>query len=259
MDAVTEVLIDRSRDADKVTRMVLLSLAVHIVLVAAVALVPNRWNTPAETANVMTISLAGGAEGPLQGRNPMPGREVQQVAPESAKPRVVTPPAPPKPEMVEPVKTAKAAPRTAVKPEPKKDEPNRGRTPTQGTEVKQGAARANTQGAAIPWGGLATGGGGVPGAYTDFGDFCCPEYLTAMTRLIYANWQQKQGVDGTSLVKFTVRRDGTIADIEIEQGSNQYLNLASQRAIAQTRRVPPLPAAFTPSQLTVHLVFQYKR
>jgi TonB family protein len=258
MDAVTEVLVDRSRGADRVARMVLVSLAAHVAALAAVAFVPSRWNTPAETANVMTISLAG-AEGPIQGRNPIAGREIQQVAPESAKPRADIAPARARPEMVEPVKTAKAAPKTPVKPQPKKEEPNRGRTPTQGAEVKQGAARANTGGAAIPWGGLATGGGGAPGAYTDFADFCCPEYLQTVKRLVYGNWQQRQGVDGTSLVKFTIRRDGSIAGVEIEQGANQFLNLASQRAIEQTRRLPPLPDAFTPNQLTVHLVFQYKR
>lgn len=258
MDAVTEVLIDRSRGADKLARMVVVSLALHAAFIAGIAFMPDGWSTPEETANVMTISLAG-ADGPIQGRNPIAGREVQQVAPESAKPRTDIAPARPKPEMVEPVKTAKPAPKAVVKPEPKKDEPNRGRTPTQGTEVKQGAARADTQGVAIPFGGLATGGGGAPGAFTDYADFCCPEYLQTIKRLIYGNWQQRQGVEGTNLVKFTIRRDGSIADIEIEQGANQFLNLASQRAILQTRRVPPLPDAFTPSQLTVHLVFQYRR
>jgi outer membrane biosynthesis protein TonB len=258
MDAVTEVLVDRSRDADKVTRMVLVSLAAHVAVLTVVALVPSRWNTPAETVNVMTIALAG-ADGPIQGRNPIAGREIQQVAPAAAKPRTDIAPARANPEMVEPVKTAKPAPKSAVKPEPKKDEPNRGRTPTQGTEVKQGAARANTGGAAIPWGGLATGGGGTPGAYTDFADFCCPEYLQTVKRLIYGNWQQRQGVVGSSLIKFTIHRDGAIDAVEIEQGANQFLNLASQRAILQTQRLPPLPDAFTRNQLTVHLVFQYKQ
>ena len=58
---------------------------------------------------------------------------------------------------------------------------------------------------------------------------------------------------------FTIRRDGTIVDVAAEQGSNQFLNMASQRAILVTQRVPPLPAAFTPPQLKLHLVFQYQR
>lgn len=162
--------------------------------------------------------------------------------------------------MVEPVKAAKPEPKAAARPEPKKEEPQlRGSKPTQGAEVKAGSAKVDTQGAIPFGGGLATGGAGLPGAYTDYADFCCPEYLKTMSTLIYGNWQQKQGQDGSNVLTFTVRRDGTIVDVKVDQGSNQFLNLASQRALVVTRQLPPLPAAFTPDQLIVHLVFQYKR
>ena len=258
MDAVTEVLLDRTREADRLTRMMILSLAAHAAVITVITFAPALRNAPPASANVMTISIAG-PPGPIQGRNPMAGRQVQEAVPETAKPRAVTPPAPPKPEMVEPAKTAKPAPKAAAKPEPKKEEPARSRTPSQGAEVKPGDARADTRGAAIPFGGLATGGGGMNNAYTDFGDFCCPEYLTTMTRLIYGNWQAKQGVEGSNVVRFVVMRDGTIADVTVEQGANQFLNMASQRALALTKQLPPLPAAFTGNQLTVHLAFQYRR
>lgn len=258
MDAVTEVLLDRTREADRLTRMMILSLAAHAAVITIITFAPALRSAPPANANVMTISIAG-APGPIQGRNPMAGRAVQEAVPETAKPRAVTPPAPPKPEMVEPVKTAKPAPKAAAKPEPKKEEPARSRTPSQGAEVKPGDARADTKGAAIPFGGLATGGGGMNNAYTDFGDFCCPEYLTTMTRLIYGNWQAKQGVEGSNVVRFVVKRDGTISDVTVEQGANQFLNMASQRALALTKQLPPLPAAFTGNQLTVHLAFQYRR
>ena len=258
MDAVTEVLLDRSREADTLTRMVIVSLAAHAAVVSALAFAPAWQHTAPDNSRVMTISLAG-AEGPIQGRSPMAGRQVQQAVPDTAKSRNITPPAPPKPEMVEPIKTAKPAPKAVTKPEPKKDEPLRGRTPSQGAEVKPGDARADTKGAAIPFGGLATGGGGVPGAYTDYADFCCPEYLQTMTRLIYGNWQQKQGQAGVTKVKFVIQRDGSITDIAIEQSAGPFLDLASQRALEQTRRLPPLPAPFTNPRLTVHLEFQYKQ
>ena len=61
------------------------------------------------------------------------------------------------------------------------------------------------------------------------------------------------------MIMFVIRRDGSIVDIKAEQGNNQLLNLAAQRAVVVTQRVPPLPAAFTPPQLTLHLVFQYQR
>jgi len=260
MDAVTEVLLDRARAADTVSRMVVLSLILHGLAITAVTVLPRQWASPApDNRRVMVISLAG-APGPIQGRNPISAKPVQEAVPETAKPKNEAPPALSKPEMIEPVKSARPEPK-AARAEPKKEEPQlHGRTPTKGVEVKQGSARVETHSTAqTQFGGLATGGGGVPGAYTDYADFCCPEYLQQMTRMIYGNWQQRQGQDGSNIVKFTIRRDGTITDVQVEQGANQFLNLASQRALAVTRQLPPLPAAFTGDHLNVHLVFQYKR
>jgi outer membrane biosynthesis protein TonB len=260
MDAVTEILIDRSQQADKVTRMVIVSLIAHAALITAIAFAPSRWgSTPVDNSHVMTISL-GGAPGPKQGKNPISDKPIQEAVPDTVKPRNEAPPALVKPEMIEPVKTAKPEPRTAAKPEPKKDVPQlHGSKPTQGSEVKAGPAKVETHGAAIPFGGLSTGGGGAGAAYTDYANFCCPEYLTNVTELIRKNWNSKQGQDGSSVVSFSIRRDGSIVDVKVDQGGNQILNLASQRAILLTQRVPPLPAAFTPEELTLHIAFQYQR
>jgi outer membrane biosynthesis protein TonB len=260
LDAVTEILLDRSREADKVTQMVVVSLAAHAVLIGAFAFLPSRWAPPTvDNARVMTISL-GGAPGPVQGRTPISAKPIQEAIPQTVKPNAEAPPALAKPEMIEPVKTAKPEPRAAARPEPKKDVPQlHGSKPTQGAEVKAGSAKIETHGAAIPFGGLATGGGGAGQAYTDYADFCCPEYLKTVTTLIQRSWNSKQGLDGSAVIKFSIRRDGSIADVIVEQGINQILNMASQRAILVTQRVPPLPAAFTPDHLTLHLVFQYQR
>src|SRR5829696_7727164 len=260
MDAVTEILLERSQQAERLSRMVVLSMIAHGALITALAFAPGMRRTPADNAPVMTISLAGGAPGPDQGRTPMSNVPVQQVAPDAAK---ITPTPPPlaKPEMVIPEKTAKPEPKSTVKPDPKQETQQlHGRKPTQGAEVRPGDAKVETRGAAIPFGGLGTRSGGASGsATTDYADFCCPEYLRTVTDLIRRNWNQKQGQDGLSVIKFTIRRDGTIADVVPEEGSNQLLNLASQRAVLITQRVPPLPAAFTPPQLVVHLGFQYQR
>ena len=260
MDAVTEVLLDRARVTENISRMVVVSLLLHGVLLTALVVVPHVLQTPTESKNVMTITL-GGAPGPVQGRLAISAKAVQEAAPDVAKPKTDTPPALSKPEMVEALKTAKPLPKSAAKPEPKKEPtPLHGSKPTQGPEVKPGIARVETHGAAIPFGGLATNAGGGGGsAVTDVKDFCCPEYLTTVTNLIRQNWQQKQGQDGSSVVAFTIHRDGTLTDVSVEQGPNQLLNLASQRAIVVTRHVPPLPAAFTGDHLTVHLAFQYQR
>jgi TonB family protein len=260
MDAVTEILIDRSREVDALSRTVVLSLAAHAALIALLIVLPAGWGASVpDNRQVMTISI-GGAPGPRQGINPISAKPVQQVAPDAPKPNTQAPPALARPEMIEPVRTAKPQPRTTARTEPRKEEPQlHGRTPTTGPKVEQGAARVETHGQATPFGGLATGGGGAGAAYTDFKDFCCPEYLSTMVELVQRNWQQNQGVDGTVVVKFTIRRDGMLTDVLVEQQSTPFLNLAAQRAVITTRQLPPLPAAFTGSQLTVHLVFQFKR
>jgi TonB family protein len=162
--------------------------------------------------------------------------------------------------MVEPTKTAPVA-RGKPTPDPPKITPQiQGRTPSQGAEVNKGQARIETNSTAqTQTPGLATGGGGTGGAYTDYADFCCPEYLAQVVSLIKRNWQPRQGQVGTNTVKFTILRDGRIVDVAIKEGNNQLLNLASQRALQVTRSVPPLPAAFTPQQMTVYLIFEYQR
>jgi outer membrane biosynthesis protein TonB len=259
MDAVTEVLLDRTRVAQDVSRMVVVSLLLHGALLTAVVVLPHVLQRPIEPKTVMTITL-GGAPGPVQGRLPIARKAVQEPAPDTAKPKTDTPPALPKPEMVEALKTAKPLPKSPAKPEPKKEvTPLRGSKPTQGAEVTPGAAKVETHGAAIQFSGLATNGGGGGGAVTDVKDFCCPDYLIAVTDLIRRNWQQKQDQDGTSRVAFTIHRDGTISDVVVEDGANSILNIVSQRAILATQRVTALPAAFTGDHLTVHLAFQYQR
>jgi TonB family protein len=256
MDAVSEILAERAREVDKFTGTVFLSMLMHAALIAAVALVPSRWDAAPDPANVMMISI-GGPDGPLQGRNAISAPRVDEAVPEAAKPRTDAPPPVAKPEMIEPVKAAKPESRAVVK--PKEEKPERSTRVNQGAEVKAGAARIETKGAAIPWGGLAPGGGGDGGITTDLADFCCPEYLTVLKRTIYGNWQQRQGQDGLNRVRFVISRDGSITDIQLEKSAGQFLDLASQRAVVQTQRLPPLPATFTPPRLTVHLEFEYKR
>jgi len=258
VDAVTEVLIDRARTQQKLSRMVVVSLVLHGMLITALAVLPQFRHAPPPTS-YMTIVL-GGTPGPQQGRTPTSAKEVQEVAKPAAKPTPEAPPALRKPDLVEPVKTAKPETKAAAKPEPKKETPQlHGSKPTTGPEPKAGIARVETQGAAIPFGGLSTGGGGAGGAYTDLKDFCCQDYLNTVTTIIRSNWQQNQQQDGSSLVAFTIHRDGSITDVVVEPGANQILNMVSQRALLSTQRVPPLPAAFTNDHLTVHLTFQYQR
>ena len=123
-----------------------------------------------------------------------------------------------------------------------------------------GTARVET-GAKGQGFGLSSGGGGTGGRSTlDTNDFCCPEYLVDMLNRIHKNWNQQQQATGIVFVKYTIQRNGQLTDIRVETPSgNPNLDLASQRALVNTRMLAPLPAAFPEPHLTVNLEFRYER
>jgi TonB family protein len=263
VEAVTSVLLDRAREPGGLRSMVGVSLALHAGFIAFLVLMPAwRLQSRSETPEaVMTITLGGGAPGPVSGgANPIGGRPVQTTEPaDSRRPEAVRPPAAKAPEMAMPAPNTKAAkkPSTDVKKAP--DEA-RGRTPTRGTEAREGSAVAETGARGMGWG-LSTGGGGGTGSYLDVsGTFCCPEYVSAMLALITKNWAEKQQVLGSTMTKFTILRNGAITDVQVEQSSGYVaLDLAAQRALLLTRQLPPLPAEYTEDHLTVHLRFEYTK
>lgn len=260
-ESVSDILDLRLRDRDGLSRMVVVSLVAHGLLLAAIVLLPADWRSsqPKSKPTPMLISL-GGAVGPSAGgMTQLSGRSVQTVAPPEPK-RVETPPAARKPEMALPDPKLSAKP---PKPAPKVDKaPDKtsSRTPTSGAEIKTGDAKVDTGAKPIPFGGLSTGGGGAGGVQINVGDFCCPEYIAAMNQRITENWNRNQGATGTAVMKFVIQRDGTMTGIEIDQTSrNPVLDLESRRALVTTRQLPPLPAAFNRPSLTVYLSFEYKR
>jgi TonB family protein len=260
MDAVSAVLAQRAAGTDRLAPVVGWSVVAHIVLTVLLAVVPAGWlgaRLADEPDVVMQISL-GGAVGPRDGGlATLGGRPVQQAQPEAVKKTIepVRPPAAKEPEMVEPKKDVpKKLPATA---KVDAEEP-RSRTPTKGPEVQQGSAVAQTAGRGQGFG-LSSGGGGT-GGYLDVANFCCPDYLATMIDLITRNWNSKQGAEGTALMKFVIERDGRITGVEVERSSGApALDYYSQRALALTRQLPPLPSAYTGDRLTVHLNFGYTR
>ena len=107
--------------------------------------------------------------------------------------------------------------------------------------------------------GLATGGAGGSGVQLDVANFCCPEYIEQMVTLIQRNWQSSQGVTGSTVMKFTINRVGSIQGVMVERPSGFLaLDLAAERALLITR-LPELPPQFPNPTLTVHLTFEYQR
>lgn len=263
-EAVSDILLERARESDRAGQMVLISFLAHTVLIAALVLMPASWRTSSKSSDVtpMMITLSSGGGPDTGGMTPISGRPVQEVAAET-KPAPVAPPVSKPPEMVAPEPKATPLSRTLPKPTERPIDKSSARKPTTGPEKKAGDARSDTGGAPIPFGGLTRpAGASSAGAavMTDYANFCCPDYLNKMVDLIKRNWNQNQGAAGQVQVKFTIRRDGTITDIELEKPSNiSLLDLESQRALAKARTMPPLPREFSENSLTVHLIFDYHR
>jgi TonB family protein len=256
-DVVSQAIVTRAVDADAWWPLLGVSVAAHVALLAALALVPGIFGAREsdELRTVMTVSL-GGAPGPRAGgMTPLGGRPVQQAVPELPKaPQPVRPPAAKPPEMTEPTPAVRPRRATPVRSAPAEA---RASTPTRGPRERLGSAVAETGGQGLGIG-LSTGGGGT-GGEINIGDFCCPEYLQTMLQLIQRNWNEKQQVGGTTTMRFTVVRDGRITEVEVARSSGFVaLDLAAQRALMLTQ-LPPLPAAYTNPQLTININFEYQR
>ena len=113
-EAVTDIIMSRSRQADGLRTMMIWSMAAHAVVIAALALAPARTVDEAPPP-VMMISL-GGSPGPkTDGITQMGARAVQAKA-ETA-PRLTTPPAAEQPKMTLPdPRTRRQTERPPMKP-----------------------------------------------------------------------------------------------------------------------------------------------
>jgi TonB family protein len=233
-------------------RAIAWSVIVHVLVVAAFVFVPREWLTSkTEKPKVMTISLSGSVGPRTGGISSLGGQAVTKVEP------------PPKRPEPKPVAAAKPEPAPATIVKPTKPEPTPAnappaavnRPPITGREIVQGSAKADT-GVKGTDPGLAQGGGG--GAQVDDLNFCCPEYLGAITTAVLPNWNQNQPERGSTKMKFVIRKDGTIANIEYEVKSGSgLLDREAFRALSKTR-FPPLPSSYPGDTLTVHLLFVYK-
>ncbi len=90
-------------------------------------------------------------------------------------------------------------------------------------------------------------------------NFCCPDYLAQLVTAIHRSWDQNQGVVGSTTLRFTIARDGTVQAPQVEKPSGFIaLDNSALRAV-QITRLPALPAAFDNPSLTVHMRFDYQR
>ncbi len=254
-EAVTDIIVARSRVDDRLSKMVLWSFAAHVVIVGIGMFVQSPRRDPPPRP-IRTISL-GGAAGPrTAGLNQMGSRAVQAPQPEQPVRRAETAPAPAPPKM--------ALPDPAARPRPERPRPQQapqeatGRTASTGEKPQEGTTRADTRTRGQGFG-LSTGGGGGDGVTLDVSSFCCPEYIIDMRERIRRNWQERQGVVGTATMRFTIQKDGTMTDIQLVMSSGfTVLDAQADRALRLTARLAPLPRQFPNQTLTVHMPFDYR-
>jgi periplasmic protein TonB len=253
---VTDIIVARSRQADGLQTMVLWSAGGHVALVAFL-LVFGTTVVEEPEEPVMTISL-GGAPGPQTGGlTQMGARAVQEQAPPEIPARpALTAPAPTPPKMTLPDPESKPRPQPRPRQAPPESAARRANTGPQPTE---GNARAETAVIRGQGFGLSSAGGAGGPVQVDVADFCCPDYLAQLVTFIQRSWDNNQGVVGSTTLKFTITRDGTIQAPQVEKPSGFLaLDNSAMRAV-QITRLPPLPAAFQNPTLTVHMRFDYQR
>jgi TonB family protein len=252
-EAVTDIIVARSQAVDRLPGMVAWSVAGHILVVVLIVIFQSTQTDP-PPRTIMTISL-GGAPGPRTGgMTQIGGRPVQAPTPPEPPRRAETAPAPKPPPMALP----DPKPRPQAKPQQAPKEAA-GKTPTTGPKPEEGSARAQTQNRGQGFG-LSSAGGTGGQVTLDVANFCCPEYISDMVERIRRYWMENQGIVGTTTMKFTIQRDGTLTDIQLARSSGfVVLDSHSDRALRQTARLAPLPAQFTNPTLTVDLQFVYQR
>ena len=120
-------------------------------------------------------------------------------------------------------------------------------------------ARGNTAvntGASGQGAGLASGGR-FGGGETDLANFCCPGYLETILPMIDARWNKNMPDRGTTIIKFTIQRDGTVTNIQyVKQSGYGTLDRAARAALQDVKLVG-LPPAYTNETLTINLTFPY--
>jgi protein TonB len=254
----------------RLNRVITWSIAIHVGAIAFILFTPRSWWTDEpEAREIMRISL-GGSPGPTTGgRTNVGGRTIEQVAPTPPRPQTTrpTPPAPPTPTAAPAARTPPRTPPQAstapprptpqastAKPAPAAPQ-TASRPPVTGRQISRGNTPVDT-GASGQGAGLASGGR-FGGGDADLAQFCCPDYLDSVLQRIDSRWNKNFPERGTTVLKFTISRDGTISNITVERPSGYNTLDRAARVALMEAQLTGLPAAYTRDTLTVHLSFPY--
>ncbi|HYN08627.1 MAG TPA: TonB C-terminal domain-containing protein [Vicinamibacterales bacterium] len=250
--AVDDVIAMRGLDVRGLNRMMSVSLAVHVAALLVLFVVPRDWIGKQKVNPIlMSISLDAPEGDKTGGMNPAPPRPIEKEAPTPKRPEPIRPAAPKSDVMAVPTKTPPKPTTSAKPPAPI------ARPPTTGLQVRPGTSLAET-GSKTQGTGLAMGGGTGAAAFMEAVDFCCMEWAQEMLREIRARWRNNQSDRGETILKFTVLRNGTITEVEVEKPSGSgILDRVSQDALPP-KLAQPLPKQYPEERLVIHLKFPYQ-
>jgi hypothetical protein len=241
-EAVSSILIGRSREADGLSRMILISLVIHGVLMTALVLVPRDWLRMRPGAGDADDDLAG-PSGTADAGN-MASQRAGAVAADASHCRGQR-------------KTPNAGASAGGQPKTREAGCQAGRQVDEkpSTVRGSGAARAVAR-TRVLVGGARRRRGSTGGVRHDVAS-CCRSTSRRWRRIIAGITTGHGWPDGC---KVHIRRDGMLTNVEVEKTSgNALLDFESRRAVLQTRQLPPLPDLFTRPALTVYLTLDYKR
>lgn len=239
-------------ERDPFRTMLLWSLVLHALLFSAIGLAaryqPGRVLPMPENVAFVIPGVPGPTRG-IGGGSPAPPPEPKpEPEPEPKKePSVVRPTKEQRDQL--PMPDAKPAPKKRQQ-EPKPDSGLRGRDAAS-------AASAKLQSNPSPMPGLGLGGVGGGSAFDQ--EFEYAYYVQQMLSRIHQNWQ-RTAVRGTTtvVVRFTILRDGSVEDVEVERSSRvPLLDRASLRAVLLAAPMPPLPNSYPREHVGIHLQFTY--
>ncbi len=239
-DAVASVLAERARLDRGLGGGIAASVIIHGVVTAAAVLAalghPQTTITPAINIRFAPIARTTAPATPLP-----PAAKLPRAT--EPKPSVVAQPLPIPAATV--TKTAKGAPPSPFGRSSKK--PADAPAVTAPVISVPGTATAAIE--------IPVGSSGVTGL--EGGDFPYSVYIERMRNLIGTHWFRPQGGSGTTTVRFTIDRDGSLRDVIVETPSgNEGFDRAAKRAILESSPLPPLPFGYNGTFLGVHLTFR---
>lgn len=248
MDAVGQLLYDRSRDRVPWGTGLSLALLLHLAIAAGFLLSGMSRRGPYLSPRAVAVRIM--PAGSLRG-----GRPVRAVAPAPETKKIVKPaqeePPPPSEEaLLLPAPEEKKKPVAQAVPE--------AANPAEKTpDVSLPSGEENPTGSgAGPVG--AAGSAGIGGARLDQADFTYDYYIARMLVTISMNWfKPGQAAGVPPVIYFRIERDGMISDPQVEKSSGlPFVDRAALRAVIASSPLAPLPAEYGGKHVGVHLRFE---